>query len=152
MRWGIRFTLESRSTTGGLRGTPLFREKLKWWAAVITATNWMGELKMECLGESTGPGGEGARGRGSPGGRKEEWEGEKLRKRSSQWVAFLSFFFLVLSLVGVHHVTLCNWPVVTPELYKQISRETCQPEGLRRWMCVLCELQMWDCVGNGLME
>lgn len=45
---------------------------------------------------------------------------------------FSSFFFLVLSLVGVHHVTMYNWPVVTPELYKQISRETCQPEGLQR--------------------
>lgn len=47
-------------------------------------------------------------------------------------MALFSFFSLVLALVGVHHVMMCNWPAVTPELYKQISRETCQPEGLRR--------------------
>lgn len=40
--------------------------------------------------------------------------------------------FLLRSLSLVHHVTMCNWPVVTPELCKQISRETCQPEGLPR--------------------
>lgn len=34
--------------------------------------------------------------------------------------------------VGVLRVTVCNWPVVTLELCKQISRETCQPEGLWR--------------------
>lgn len=33
--------------------------------------------------------------------------------------------------VGVLSVTVCNWPVVTPELCKQISWETCQPEGLQ---------------------
>lgn len=43
-----------------------------------------------------------------------------------------SHFSSLGSLVGVHHVMICNWPVVTPELCKQISRETCQPEGLRR--------------------
>lgn len=59
---------------------------------------------------------------------------EKLRKRGSLWVALFSLFFFLpsFSLVGVRHVTMCNWPVVTPELCKQISRETCQPEGLLR--------------------
>ena len=42
------------------------------------------------------------------------------------------------SLGGVHHVTMCNWPAVTPELCKQISRETCQPEGRLEWMCAQC--------------
>lgn len=47
---------------------------------------------------------------------------------------FLTFIPLCVSLalVGVHHVTMCNWPAVTPEFCKQISRETCQPAGLRR--------------------
>lgn len=44
-----------------------------------------------------------------------------------------SLIFLPRSLLrGLHHVTMCNWPVVPPELCKQISRETCQPEGLQR--------------------
>lgn len=43
-----------------------------------------------------------------------------------------SHFSSSFSLASVHHVTMYNWPVVTPELYKQISRETCQPEGLWR--------------------
>lgn len=151
MRWGIRFTLESRSTTRGSEGCRCLGK-----AEVMGSCNYSHKLNGRAEDGVSGrierAGRRGRKGERVSGGRKEEWEGEKLRKRSSQWVAFLSFFFLVLSLVGVHHVTLCNWPVVTPELYKQISRETCQPEGLRRWMCVLCELQMWDCVGNGLME
>lgn len=62
-----------------------------------------------------------------------EWEGEEADKEGlSQWVALFPHFSSLVSLVGVHHVTMCNWPVVTPELCKQISRETCQPEGLRR--------------------
>lgn len=40
--------------------------------------------------------------------------------------------FFLLSSLSLHHVTMCNWPVVPPELCKQISRETRQPEGLQR--------------------
>lgn len=100
---------------------------------------WAGELWTEGVGEW-------ARGEGT---------GEIWKSALRGWLFFLFFFFFIfcsLSLVGMHHVTMCNWPVVTPELCKQISGETCQPEGLRRWMCMLCESQMWDCVGNGMME
>lgn len=48
-----------------------------------------------------------------------------------------SHFSSLGSLVGVHHVTMCNWPVVTPELCKQISRETCQLRGCGG-ECVFC--------------
>lgn len=83
---------------------------------------------MEGTGQPRGPGGEGGWGRGSGG--------EKRALRSSERGALsgwrFSHFSSSFSLVGVHHVTMCNWPVVTPELCKQISRETCQPEGLWR--------------------
>lgn len=65
------------------------------------------------------------------GGEKRGEKGRRYEKGAlSGWL--LSHFSSSFSLVGVHHVTMCNWPVVTPELCKQISGETCQPEGLRR--------------------
>lgn len=50
----------------------------------------------------------------------------EVKKALSRWLSS-SFFFSVPFLVAVHHVIMCNWPVVTLELYKQINRETCQP-------------------------
>lgn len=58
------------------------------------------------------------------------WGEVKKRGALSGWL--FSHFSSSFPLVGVHHVMMCNWPVVTPELCKQISRETCQPEGLLR--------------------
>lgn len=52
----------------------------------------------------------------------------EVKKALSRWLSS-SFFFRVPFLVAAHHVIMCNWPVVTLELYKQISRETCQPRG-----------------------
>ena len=100
--------------------------------------------------ESCWWGGDGIREKGGEGsyGRKKGVRGWRSWERGALSGWLFSRFFPSFSLVGAHHVTMCNWPVVTPELCKQISRETCQPEGLLRWMCVLCESQMWDCVGN----
>lgn len=55
-----------------------------------------------------------------------------------------------LALVGVHHVMMCNWPAVAPELYKQISGETCQPEGAGEVnVCVVAGHRCGIVWGNG---
>lgn len=69
--------------------------------------------------------------RGSKG-EKRRVKGGEVKKEGALSGWLFPRFSSSFSLVGVHHVTMCNRPVVTPELCKQISRETCQPEGLRR--------------------
>lgn len=69
--------------------------------------------------------------RGGVGG--SERETSKEREALSGWLFTPpSFFIPGLCCVGVHHVMMGNWPVVTLELYKQISRETCQLSGVWR--------------------
>lgn len=82
------------------------------------------------------PGGEGERRRGSTG--EKRWvRGGEVKKEGLSVGGFFFHFSSSFSLVAVHHVTMCNWPVVTPELCKQISRETCQPEAAEVNVCVV---------------
>lgn len=100
-------------------GSRNYSHKLKWRA---------GDGEPGISEREQGAGGRGGVGRGAVGrGTSKE------REALSGWLFTPpSFFIPGLSCVGVHHVMMCNWPVVTLDLYKQISRETCQLSGVWR--------------------
>lgn len=87
-----------------------------------------------------------------------EMEKESMRERKRGWeivegrrlVGGAFFIFPARSLLWV--CIMWRWVMGLwshQSCANRLAGKHVSPRGLQRWMCVLCESQMWDCVGNG---